>query len=222
MKSLFNRLLLVFLVLLVTSCGGLKIIDKPITFNEDRTKLTLEYLETRYGLQRPTAEITPKMIVLHWTEIPSFEKSFAAFKGPRLPGSRSDITSAGSLNVSSHFLVDQDGTVYQLMPDNIMARHVIGLNHCAIGIENVGGTKDMPLTQKQVRANNKLIRYLKEKYPIEYVIGHYEYTLFEGHELWLEKDAGYRTKKVDPGTDFMAKVRKATKKLKFKPIPSQK
>ncbi len=222
MKCLFNRLLLVFLVLLVTACGGLKIIDKPITFNEDRTKLTLEYLETRYGLKQTTAEITPRMIVLHWTQIPSFEKSFDAFKESRLPGSRSDITSAGSLNVSSHFLVDQDGTIYQLMPDNIMARHVIGLNYCAIGIENVGGTKDMPLTQEQVRANSELIHYLKEKYPIEYVIGHYEYTLFEGHELWLEKDAGYRTIKVDPGTEFMAKIRKATKKLNFKPIPSQK
>ncbi|NNJ38200.1 MAG: N-acetylmuramoyl-L-alanine amidase, partial [Flavobacteriaceae bacterium] len=55
---------------------------------------------------------------------------------------------------------------------------------------------------------------------IEYLIGHYEYPLFEGHELWLEKDAGYRTEKTDPGPDFMRKVRKATKRFNFKPIPN--
>ena len=65
-----------------------------------------------------------------------------------------------------------------------------------------------------------LIHAIAEKYNIEYLIGHYEYTLFEGHELWLEKDDGYRTEKEDPGPDFMKEVRKATKNLNFKPIPN--
>jgi N-acetyl-anhydromuramyl-L-alanine amidase AmpD len=162
------------------------------------------------------------MVVLHWTAIPSLQKSYDAFNASKLPGYRAEITSAGSLNVSTHFLVDQDGTVYQLMPENIMGRHVIGLNHCAIGIENVGGTENMPLTKKQLKANIKLVKYLKEKYEIDYVIGHYEYTLFEEHPLWLEKDAGYRTEKEDPGAEFMAKVRKALKNLDFKPITPKK
>ena len=52
-----------------------------------------------------------------------------------------------------------------------MARHVIGLNHCAIGIENVGGTIDTPLTKKQLKANIKLVNYLKQQYPkIDYSI----------------------------------------------------
>ena len=78
----------------------------------------------------------------------------------------------------------------------------------------------MPLTQDQLRANIWLIEYLAGKYDIDYVIGHSEYTLFEGHELWLEKDDGYRTTKTDPGEDFMQKVRQATKKLNFKPLPN--
>lgn len=62
---------------------------------------------------------------------------------------------------------------------------------------------------------------MSDKYDIEYVIGHYEYTKFEEHELWLEKDSGYRTEKTDPGKDFMNKVRKATKDGNFKEAPEK-
>lgn len=211
------------LLFLITSCSiQKKIIDKPIVFDTEREELTLNYLSDRYGLDKETPEIIPKMVVLHWTVIPTLEGSFEAFKEATLPNSRAEINTASSLNVSSQFLVDQDGTIYRLMPETKMARHVIGLNHCAIGVENVGGTKDLPLTKAQLRSNIRLVKYLKSKYDIDYVIGHYEYTNFEGHELWLEKDEGYRTKKTDPGEDFMKKVRAATKKLNFKPIPEKK
>ena len=197
------------------------IVDKPISFDEDRSELTLHYLSDRYGLEQETPNIDPKMIVLHHTVIPTFEKTFETFDPPTLEGTRPDLNSAGSLNVSSQFLVDRDGTIYQLLPETTMARHVIGLNHCAIGIENVGGTDDLPLTKEQLKANIWLIKYLAKKYEIEYVIGHSEYTLFEGHELWLEKDDGYRTEKSDPGEAFMHGVRKAIKKMNFKPLPNK-
>lgn len=198
-----------------------ELVDRPINFDEERTTLTKEYLLQRYNLEQETPEIVPKMIVLHWTAIPTLQKSFEAFEKSTLPNWRPDINSVSGLNVSSQFLVDQDGTIYQLMPETTMARHVIGLNHCAIGIENVGGTEETPLTRKQLKANIFLVDYLAAKYNIEYVIGHYEYTLFEGHPLWLEVDDGYRTEKTDPGVDFMKKVRKATKRFNFKPVPSK-
>ncbi len=203
------------------SCtSSMEIIDKPIAFDVEREALTLEYLRERYGLDQETPVITPRMIVLHWTAIPSFKRSFETFDPIRLPGARSDVQQAGALNVSSQFMVDRDGTIYRLMPETNMARHVIGLNHCAIGVENVGGTEDTPMTEAQVEANIYLVNYLAEKYDIDYLIGHYEYTQFEGHELWLEKDAGYRTEKNDPGPDFMRAVREATKNLNFKPNPN--
>jgi N-acetyl-anhydromuramyl-L-alanine amidase AmpD len=149
------------------------------------------------------------------------EEAFEAFDKPTLPNSRPDIVNAGSLNVSSQFMVDRDGTIYSLMPETNMARHVIGLNHCAIGVENVGGTDALPLTRAQLKANIWLVEYLYEKYPIEYLIGHYEYTNFVDHPLWLEKDKNYRTLKTDPGKDFMEKVRNATKNLNFKPVPKK-
>ena len=195
------------------------IIDKPIIFNDLREELTKEYLKNRYQIDQDGVTIVPKMVVLHWTVIPTFEKSFEAFEQPTLPNWRPDIENVSGLNVSAHFLVDRDGTIYRLMPETTMARHVIGLNHCAIGIENVGGTEELPLTKKQLKANIYLVKYLAEKYAIDYVIGHHEYQRFEGHPLWLEVDEGYRTKKTDPGDEFMIKVRNATKKFKFKPIP---
>lgn len=216
-----NRIAGLALVILVfVSCGqSPDIIDRPITFDDQRKELTLQYLRDRYGLEQDEPTITPKMIVLHWTVIPTFEESFAFFEGPILANSRGDINSAGQLNVSSQFMVDRDGTIYRLMPETVMARHVIGLNHCAIGIENVGGTEDLPLTEAQLASNIALVRYLAASYDIDYLIGHYEYTRFEDHPLWLEKDDGYRTEKTDPGRGFMKNVRAATQDLNFKSIP---
>lgn len=207
-------------ILLLLSCSATKkIVDKPIIFNEERNELTLQYMDAHYGLTQESPTIVPKMVVLHWTAIPTFDASFDAFYETKIPSWREIVSSASGLNVSTHFLVDQDGTIYSLMPETTMGRHVIGLNHCAIGVENVGGTKDTPLTKAQLKSNVWLIGYLAKKYDVEYVIGHHEYTLFENHALWLEKDEGYRTTKTDPGDEFMTKVRQATKKNEFKELP---
>ncbi|MHA7862918.1 peptidoglycan recognition family protein [Flagellimonas marinaquae] len=214
--------LLIGLAALGMACSVQReIVDIPIIFDEQRMELTKEYLSERYHLEQETPEITPKMVVLHWTAIPSLKKSFEAFNRSTLPNWRPDLENVSGLNVSAHFLVDQDGTIYRLMPETVMARHTIGLNHCAIGIENVGGTDNMPLTKAQLRSNIFLVNYLASKYEIDYVIGHQEYTLFENHPLWLEVDDGYRTEKTDPGMDFVENVRNATKKFNFKPVPSK-
>ena len=185
---------------------------KPIKFTKLRKELTQAYIQKHYGKDVKDITIVPKMVVLHWTAMMNFEDSYDRLYSEKLWSDRKDIASASLLNVSAHFLVDRDGTIYQLMPDNWMARHVIGLNYSAIGVENVGGraNKDEDLTPAQLRANIRLVNYLKYKYPtIQYVIGHYEYRDFEKSSLWLEKDSGYRTVKVDPGKNFMHAVREA-------------
>ncbi len=222
-KLKIHHFLFIIFFLSFTSCGSIKIIEKPIIFDQERAKLSLDYLEKRYGLIQESPDIEPKMVVIHWTSIPTLEKSFLAFNSVKLPNWRPEIADASALNVSSQFLIDQDGTIYRLLPETILARHVIGLNHCAIGIENVGGTGDKTLTKKQLKANIKLIRYLKNKYQnIDYILGHFEYTLFENHELWLEIDDGYRTKKTDPGKQFITDIRKGLKKYDWKPVPNKK
>lgn len=194
------------------------IVQKPITFKEKRKKMTKEYIKNHYGINAKEISIKPKIIVLHWTALMEFEKCFKRLKPEVLFSDRTDIATASALNVSSHFLVDRDGTIYQLMPDNWMARHVIGLNYNSIGVENVGGeaNKKDDLTPAQIEANIRLVRYLKAKYPsISYLIGHHEYREMEKTPLWLEKDDGYRTKKVDPGKRFMSEVRKKLEDLEL-------
>ncbi|MEL4306483.1 N-acetylmuramoyl-L-alanine amidase [Joostella sp. CR20] len=215
---MFKNYIFIFVLMLCVSCGP-TIFQEHIVFDQEREDLTIEYMKEHYGIEQETPTIVPKMVVVHWTEIPTFQKTIDAFYDTHLPSSRKAISGAGSLNVSSQFVIDRDGLIYSLMPETTMARHVIGLNHCAIGIENVGGP-DMPLTKAQLNANVKLIKYLKRKYPIEYVIGHYEYQRFENTELWLEKDKGYRTVKTDPNKEFMEAIRNRTAQLNFKPIPN--
>ena len=191
------------------------IIQKPIIFTDKRKNLTKEYIKSHYGFDVKDITIEPKTIVLHWTAVMDFEKSFKRLESELLFSDRADIAKASALNVSAHFLVDRDGTIYQLMPDNWMARHVIGLNYSSIGVENVGGEANSKedLTPAQLNANIRLVKYLKAKYPsIKNIIGHHEYREFENSPLWLEKDAGYRTKKSDPGEKFMSDVRTALDK----------
>ncbi len=214
-----RRIILLLSIILVSGCSRFEIIERPIEFGAERKKLTLEYLKERYGIHQIIPTINPRMVVVHWTQIPTLEKSFEAFSSSTLPDSRPEIAGAGSLNVSAHYLVDRDGTVYHLMPDTLMARHVIGLNHCAIGIENVGGTGDTPLTDEQLESNIRLIKKLDDIYELEYMIGHYEYTRFEDHPLWKEIDEGYRTVKTDPGEKFMISLRQALQDRGFKDLP---
>jgi len=191
------------------------IIQKPIVFTDKRRQLTKKYIQTHYGLDVKNINIIPKNIVVHWTAMMDFNKSHERLNPELLFSDRKDIAKASALNVSAHYLIDRRGNIHQLMPDNIMARHVIGLNYSSIGIENVGGknNKKEDLTPAQLRANIALINYLKTKYPsIKNVLGHYEYRDYENSELWLEKDKSYRTEKNDPGKAFMHEIRVALDK----------
>jgi N-acetyl-anhydromuramyl-L-alanine amidase AmpD len=222
-KSFYFTIFYVFILSISSiSCENtdIHIIKKDIVFDDLRTSLTKQYIKERYNFEAESITIDPRIIVVHWTATKTSEQAFNTFKSPSLQGSRNDISYASNLNVSAHFLVDRNGQVFQLMKDNIMARHVIGLNYSSIGIENVGGIEGYPLTNEQLISNVKLVKYLKSKYPkIDYLIGHFEYTNFENHELWLEKDSLYRTIKIDPGIEFMNKLRKDLNNLNFKELP---
>ena len=194
------------------SCHDAQTIHQsPIQFNKDRIALTQQYQLTHYGIDSKSIDIEPRMIVLHWTCISSLAATFRIFNPPTFPKNSPRINELpGNLNVSAHFVVDRDGSIYQLMPEHWMARHVISLNHYAIGIENIGGVdgKD-DLTEAQAKANAFLVCYLKEKYPeINHVIGHNEYLNFKKTSFWLERDPTYQTDKQDPGPSFVNRVMK--------------
>lgn len=173
-------------------------------------------------------QFTPKIIVVHYTVIPTLEETMTYFQPNRIASDRGLVADSGALNVGVQFVVDRDGTIYQSYPANVMSRHVIGLNHVAIGIENIGSAdlgapataNQQPLTQEQLNANVSLIRYLQSIYPsIQFMIGHFEYQELENpehpaHDLFVEDQPSYRTDKVDPGKNFLFELRRA---LQFKP-----
>jgi N-acetylmuramoyl-L-alanine amidase len=217
MKFGFRSILLFGLILFSGSSYAqtFRTFNKPVVFDEERKKLSIQYLRERHGIIQDSATIVPRMIVLHWTAIPTLEQSFDVMNPAVLPGARKGIAGASSLNVAAQFLVDRDGMIFRQLPETSFARHVIGLNYCAIGVENVGGSNAL-LTEEQLDANESLIRYLKKKYNIEYVIGHHEYQSFIGHPLFKETDPNYLTVKSDPGDEFMAKIRERIKDLNIK------
>ncbi|MGI8512751.1 MAG: peptidoglycan recognition protein family protein [Solirubrobacteraceae bacterium] len=77
----------------------------------------------------------------------------------------------------SHFVVDRDGTVYQLAPIAQVCRHTVGLNQVAIGIEHVGSSDAEVLgDSRQLAASQRLTAWLRCRYGIgpRDVIGHNE------------------------------------------------
>ncbi len=195
------------------------IIDRPITFGDGRKQLTVAYRQRHQDPQASDIAITPKVVVLHHTGRGTLEESWGYFEPPTIDNSRPNVTAAGDVNVSAHFMVDRDGTIYRLVPETWMARHCIGLNHVAIGIENVGNDTEFPLTDAQVAANIVLVRHLAQRFAITHVIGHFEYQQMEGHPLFWEREPDYRTQKVDPGPAFMAAVREGIADLELQGPP---
>jgi len=179
-------------------------------FNDERLRLTSAYCLTHYGSD--SSELAePQMVVVHYTAFATRDESYRFFAPSKLDRvSRRDISGGGAVNVSAHYLIDRDGTILQLAPDNVVCRHVIGFNWTAIGIENVGkGAAD--LTEAQASATADLISRLIARHPsINYLIGHHDYRNrgLPHYRLFREHDRSYRfTPKIDPGPAFMTRVR---------------
>ena len=196
----------------------------------ERVRLTRDYLAIHDpqalaalppGDGAAALEFTPRMIVVHYTAIPTLAASLAEFTPLEIDAGRALVRENGLLNVGIQFVVDRDGAIYALYPETAIARHVIGLNAAAIGIENVGdadlgeaGPGKTPLSEAQLRADAALIRYLAGAHPtIEHLIGHQEYRDVEdprhpAHALFREAVPGYRTEKSDPGRRFLRRLRR--------------
>jgi N-acetylmuramoyl-L-alanine amidase len=211
------------MMLVVTTAAqtpsALRIIDKPIPFDKERIQLTLDYIHKHYAADAQEITFTPRAIVLHYTATSTFDSAWNYFSHTRIEAARADLLREGELNVSAQFLVDRDGTIYRLMPETWMARHCIGLNLVAIGIENVGDGGRHKLTDRQVDADAALVRYLAGKYSISYLLGHHEYRRMEKTPLVKELVPGYRTAKLDPGDDFTRQVRAKLSDLDLKNPP---
>jgi len=171
-----------------TGVGAQKpgIVAKPISFSANRKRETQAYARRHYGLD--TWRLTsPKVIVEHVTVSSTFGSAFATFDADRPDAELRELP-----GTCAHFVVDTDGTIYQLVPLGIMCRHTVGLNWTAIGIEHVGMTDAQVLgNPRQMAASLALTAWLMGRLHIGLggVIGHNESLTSRFHK---ELYAGWR------------------------------
>lgn len=194
---------------------SVEIVDLPMAWSAEREALTLAYRKRHTDAAAQDLAIAPTVIVLHYTGGSSAKATRGYFDHLRIEAARTQLAGAGAVNVSSHYVIDRDGTVYRLQPETRFARHCIGLNHVAIGIENVGDEAKYPLTDAQVAVDAALVRDLVGRFPITHLLGHHEVMKFRDNPLYVERDASYVNRKGDPGAAFMAKVRAAVADLEL-------
>jgi N-acetylmuramoyl-L-alanine amidase len=147
------------------------IVQKPIPFGSKRKSETAAYAQRHYGIDSYRLK-DPHVIVEHVTVTSTFSAVFNTF-APDTP----DVELHELPGLCSHFVIDRDGTIYQLVPLGIMCRHTVGLNYTAFGIEHVGiDDADVMGNARQMAASLRLTRWLRCRYSIGVgnVIGHSE------------------------------------------------
>jgi N-acetylmuramoyl-L-alanine amidase len=144
---------------------------KPIPFDAARRAETARYAKRHYGLDTWRLE-HPRVIVEHYTASTTFSSAWNTFAAD-VP----DAELHERPGTCAHFVIDRDGTIYQLVPLSTICRHTVGLNWTAIGIEHVGTSDASILSDpRQLRASLALTLWLMHRYGISLpnVIGHSE------------------------------------------------
>jgi N-acetylmuramoyl-L-alanine amidase len=163
-----------------------RIVWKPIPFPAKRKLETQGYAKRHYGVNRWQLR-HPHVIVEHYTASNSFSSAYWAFASDA-----PDQELHERPGICAHFVIDTDGTIYQLVSLKVMCRHTVGLNWTAIGIEHVG-TSDHEILDnpKQMASSLALTAWLMGKFQIKLadVIGHNESLTSRFHR---ERYAGWR------------------------------
>ena len=166
------KALLVAVALLATAAPPKPpIVWKPIPFGAQRKAETAAYAKRHYGTSTWRL-VDPKVIVEHYTASESFSSAYSTFAADTPDAELHELP-----GVCAHFVIDKDGTIYQLVPLTVVCRHTVGLNYTAIGVEHVG-TSDAEILHdpRQLNASLRLTAWLMGRYAIELrnVIGHNE------------------------------------------------
>jgi N-acetylmuramoyl-L-alanine amidase len=148
-----------------------RVVQKPIPYGAERKADMRAYARRHYGIDDHRLR-DPKVIVQHYTVTDTFPPVYNTF-APNRP----DVELGELPGVCSHYVIDCDGTIYQLVSTRIMCRHTVGLNWTSIGIEHVGRSDAQVLgNPRQMAASLRLTRMLQGRYEIatRNVIGHNE------------------------------------------------
>ena len=145
--------------------------QRHIPYGDKRKREMAAYARRHYGIDDWRLR-RPRVIVEHYTDGDSFSGAYNTFAPDRPDSELHELP-----GVCSHYVIDRDGTIYQLVSTRIMCRHTVGLNYTAIGIEHVGRSDGQVMRKRrQRRASLRLTRMLQGRYGIRTrnVIGHNE------------------------------------------------
>jgi len=146
------------------------IVWKPIPYGPKRRAEMAAYAAKHYGIH--SWRLHPRVIVEHYTGSNGFASAWNTFAADTPDPELGELP-----GTCAHFVVDRDGTIYQLVRLSVMCRHTVGLNYVAIGIEHVG-TSDAEILhdRKQLRSSLELTAWLVGRFHIRIrnVIGHNE------------------------------------------------
>ncbi len=129
------------------------------------------YAKRHYGINSWRLQ-QPHVIVEHYTASSSFSSAYYTFANDTPDSELHELP-----GTCAHFIVDTDGTIYQLVSLGTMCRHTVGLNYTAIGIEIVGTSDGQILgNPRQLKASLALTLWLTQQFQIKLqnVIGHNE------------------------------------------------
>src|SRR3954452_9470192 len=110
------------------------IVQKPIPFGAKRKQETAAYAKRHYGIDSYRLR-DPKVIVEPFTVTSTFQQTFNTFAPDVADSELHELP-----GTCSHYVIDKDGTIYQLVPRSIICRHAVGLNYTAFSIEHVGSS----------------------------------------------------------------------------------
>jgi len=148
-----------------------KIVHRFIPFGTKRKQETAAYARRHYGLDTYRL-LHPHVIVEHYTATSTFSSAYNTFVSDTADPELHELP-----GTCAHFVIDRDGTIYQLVHLGIICRHTVGLNYTSFGIEHVGMSDgDVLGDRRQLQASLRLTRWLRCRYGIavKNVIGHNE------------------------------------------------
>ena len=148
-----------------------RVVSRPIPYDSKRKSDMRAYARRHYGIDDHRLR-DPKVIVQHYTVTDTFEPVYNTFAPNRPDAELGELP-----GVCTHYVIDRDGTIYQLVSTRIMCRHTVGLNYTALGIEHVGRSDAQVMgNSRQMAASLRLTRMLQGRHDIvtRNVIGHNE------------------------------------------------
>lgn len=161
----------------------------------------------------PRLELEPRLIVMHYTATRSFGEAVGGWlRGVNMSAGKGVVRGHPSV----HFMIDRDGTIYQLFPVDRRCTGAYGVNHVSLQIEMVARNEwDMLSNPAMMASGFRLARSLAATFsiPAAKVVGHHEVSAGKVAEFLDYADPAWPrsyppgSRRSDPGDTFITWLR---------------